>query len=801
MIILNNVNKYFNHHKKNEIHVINNVNLELPSKGLVALLGPSGCGKTTLLNAIGGLDTVKKGNIYINNKKITKRTQRYVDKTRNLNIGYIFQNFYLLDNKTVFENVAIALKMQGIKDKNEIAKRVNYVLNSVGIFRYRFRPCSMLSGGERQRVGIARALVKNPNIILADEPTGNLDSNNTLEIMNIIKSISKDRLVLLVTHEREIAKFYADRILEIEDGKIINDYENKNQDNLDYRQENKFYLKDFKHITNFKNEDNEINIYNDNKNNIKLNIVVKNNNVYIQGSKNTKLEIVDDNSNIEFLNSHYQRIDKSIYEKNDFSFNGIIDNSQKIKYSSIFNPITLITNGFKKIFDYSFIKKLLLLGFFAAGFFTSYAVYNAFGINNIQDKYFISTNRNYYEVIMPKISVDNYLKYENFASVDYLMPKSCNVTFSTNFPYYYQTSLFSGTISGCLADSKMLTNNDLIYGRLPKTSTELVIDTMTISKLDSQLFKNVGISSDEDYIGLQLKLFDENTIYTIVGISNRNDPSIYVDNTEFINILANNLENINDIKITYLDYNLISNINLKSGRMPSNDYEVILPISYESNYKLNSKISNKINGTNLTVVGFYTNNDFDYMLVSNNTIKYHLIENSKNIIVKPNDENQVINDFNNEGVDIYKIYDKDLKTYTNQKKDTIKAGMSVCIVIIVISFIEIYLMIRSSFLSRIKEIGILRAIGVKKTDMYKMFFGEIFAITTISTIPGVLFMSYILKTLGTISYFNENYLVNFGTIMFTIVLLYIFNLCVGLLPVMWVVRQKPAAILARKDVD
>ena len=172
MIRINELNKYYNKGRRNQIHVINNTNLELPDKGLIALLGPSGCGKTTLLNAIGGLDRVNKGSIYINDKKITSRWSYKVDKIRNLNIGYIFQDYKLIDDMSVYDNVAIALKMIGIKDKKEIKTRVEYILERVGMYRYRYRPCGMLSGGERQRVGIARALVKNPDIILADEPTG-----------------------------------------------------------------------------------------------------------------------------------------------------------------------------------------------------------------------------------------------------------------------------------------------------------------------------------------------------------------------------------------------------------------------------------------------------------------------------------------------------------------------------------------------------------------------------------------------------------------------------------------------------
>lgn len=133
--------------------------------------GESGSGKTTLLNAIGGLDKINKGRIFINGKKLTKFT---VDKIRNLNIGYIFQDYKLIDNLSVYENVAISLKMIGIKDKEEIKKRVEYVLENVNMYRYRNRPANMLSGGERQRVAIARAIVKNPNIVIADEPTRKL---------------------------------------------------------------------------------------------------------------------------------------------------------------------------------------------------------------------------------------------------------------------------------------------------------------------------------------------------------------------------------------------------------------------------------------------------------------------------------------------------------------------------------------------------------------------------------------------------------------------------------------------------
>ena len=290
MIKINNIDKYFNRFKKNQIHVINNTSLDLGNKGLVSLLGPSGSGKTTLLNVIGGLDKVRKGKIYINGRKITRKFQGSIDKTRNLNIGYIFQDYKLIEDMSVYDNVSLALKMVGIKDKKEIDKRVCYVLDKVGMLRYKKRPCSMLSGGERQRVGIARAIVKNPNIIIADEPTGNLDSKNSVEIMNIIKAISKEKLVVLVTHEGNLAKFYADRIIELEDGKILHDYKNENQNELNYEMNNTLYLKDYKYF----NENNGVKVYSNDNNNLKINIVVTKNNIYIETLDNKKIEVLDE---------------------------------------------------------------------------------------------------------------------------------------------------------------------------------------------------------------------------------------------------------------------------------------------------------------------------------------------------------------------------------------------------------------------------------------------------------------------------------------------------------------------------
>ena len=314
MIRLVNVNKYFNRRKSNEIHVINNTSIELGDRGLVTFLGDSGCGKTTLLNAIGGLDKVDGGDIYIDGEKMTTKSGNKKDELRNINVGYIFQNYNLIEDDTVFNNVALVLKMTGVKDKQEIENRVMYILKRVGIDKYRNRPAKMLSGGERQRVGIARAIVKNPKIIIADEPTGNLDSKNTIEIMNIIKAVSREKLVILVTHERDIAEFYASRIVEIVDGKIVSDRENRHSEDLDYRQENKIYLQDLPVKRQLQQGNLKIQYFSDREDEeLELKVVIRNHNIYIE----TPDFIGEGSEAAELIDDHYKKLSRDIYEEYD----------------------------------------------------------------------------------------------------------------------------------------------------------------------------------------------------------------------------------------------------------------------------------------------------------------------------------------------------------------------------------------------------------------------------------------------------------------------------------------------------
>lgn len=810
MIRLEHVNKYFNKGKKNEIHVINDLNLKLNNNGLVCLLGPSGCGKTTILNAVGGLDKVRNGKIYIDDERITKRSIKKIDKIRNLKVGYIFQDYKLIDSLSVFDNVALVLKMIGIKDKDEIKKRVDYVLETLNIYRYRYRLASMLSGGERQRVAIARAIVKDPDIILADEPTGNLDSKNTLEIMNIIKCISKKRLVILVTHEVNLAKFYADRIIELEDGKVIKDYENETKDFLDYRLENNIYLKDIKYHNDFNDKLNKISVYNDN-NNLDITLVVKNGNIYIKSNSNEKIEVIDSNSNVNLIDDHYKKIDYDEVSKYEFNFDKVINNNYKKKYSSIYNLKSMITSGFKKISNYSPIKKFLLLGYMAASMFILFSIARMASAFVINDEDFVKSNNNYVSVAVGKIDEKKYNDILSVPGIKYAVIGDSlvgfKITYNTLLQNYDVSDLLVGSISGL----SLISDKDLIYGEMPKNDYEAVVDIMSAKTLfDSENHaKSAGLLSEKDLIGMNISV-DNVKDFKIVGITDLKSPSIYIKENLIVDVINNTSYQsssddyyfpVEDKDSNYANYKTYD-YTLKNGRVPSGDYEVLVNYDLKDLYELNKNIDTKINGKKLKVVGYYVtkNNDNSILIVNSKMITYTLFDNNSTMTLATDNKDELVSKLQEKDYNAINSYDKNRNDYIKENKASVNSIIVFTSVILAISLIEIYLMIRSSFLSRIKEVGIYRAIGVKKSDIYKMFASEIMAINLTATLGGIILMGAILYNVSKMKVLGSMVVLNGTIVGLALLISFGFNLIMGLIPVYRVVRKRPSEILARHDI-
>ena len=221
MIKLININKYYKSGSET-YHALRDINLEFGDSGMHFIHGKSGSGKSTLLNVLGGLDKYDSGDLIIDNVSTADFSRRDFNTYRNTYIGFVFQEFNVLKGLSVYENIALSLELQHMNVKHNHDK-IQEIIDKVGLTGLENRMMNQISGGQRQRVAIARALIKNPRVIIADEPTGNLDSKNSKMVMDLLKELSKDHLIIVVTHSDTLAHEYADRLIEIRDGSVTKD--------------------------------------------------------------------------------------------------------------------------------------------------------------------------------------------------------------------------------------------------------------------------------------------------------------------------------------------------------------------------------------------------------------------------------------------------------------------------------------------------------------------------------------------------------------------------------------------------
>lgn len=213
MIKLINVNKYYQSGNE-KIHAVRDFSVTFPEKGLVFILGPSGSGKSTLLNLLGGLDKPDEGEIWVEDYNLALLSKKEKNAYLNSYLGFVFQEYNILKDLTLKENISLPLEIQNIKAKKR-KELLNKVIEDVELTGLENRKVSQLSGGQKQRIAIARAVVKNPNLIIADEPTGNLDSETSTTIFELFKKLAKERLIIIVTHDEESALLYNDMLIRI----------------------------------------------------------------------------------------------------------------------------------------------------------------------------------------------------------------------------------------------------------------------------------------------------------------------------------------------------------------------------------------------------------------------------------------------------------------------------------------------------------------------------------------------------------------------------------------------------------
>ena len=694
MLKLENITKIYEGKNFKQI-ALNDVTLAFRNNEFVSILGPSGSGKTTLLNIIGGLDKYTYGNLIIDGVSTRKYKERDWNNYRSKKVGFIFQSYNLINHQTVLSNVLLSLNIAG-KPKKESIKLAKKVLKDVGLENYIKKKPKELSGGQMQRVAIARALVTNPDIILCDEPTGALDSQTSIQIMELLKEISKEKLVIMVTHNVTLANKYSDRVIALNDGVIT-------YDTSPYEVEN-YTLKKIKNKRKTMNKFTSLSLsFN--------NLLTKKSRTLLTSFAGS-IGIIGIALVLSLSKGTQKYINK--IEKETFS-----------KY-----PISIMENyiDYQNMFDKE--KESCKNG--------SICSINDLSNNVVNDNKINS---------MSKFS--NILK-QNYENIN-------NYTLDINYNYNINLNIYKDNKmieNSSLYFKEFLNNNSpllkeytLIYGKLPEKYNEIVIVTDENGKLPLSLMKTLFINEDID-LSKTINISYEKIIDSKFKLVS--ETSYYIYENDTWQYIKNNRDKINDI--------LDKSINLKiTGILKLNKDAVISEsgfIGYSK--KLINYLNDEVNSSNIKKsilknkdINPLTNNLYDEnmtyeMLLDSisindkNPIKidiypkdYKSKEKIEGIIKKYNEENS--ND---------KVYYTDyLKVFLNSITSLIKMITYVLTAFIGVSLIVSSIMISIityiSVLERTKEIGILRSLGASKKDIKNIFKAETIIIGTISGFIGV----------------------------------------------------------------
>lgn len=816
MIKLNSINKYYNRNTRHENHVINNTSVTLPATGIVCLLGESGSGKTTLLNCIGRLDSFASGNIEIDGKKYSGRINNAAEKLRNSKFAYVFQNYFLIREQTVYENLSLALGSYELSDE-EKESRIDYVLEAVDMKRYKKRNVSMLSGGQQQRVAIARALIKSPEVVFADEPTGNLDEANTVRVMNILKKLSKSCLVLLATHEKRIAEFYADRIITISDGKIVDDRGAGAQQELVMLDDHDIYLDEYagcKLSGNIAGEGRiDVNYYSSDESKIEITLVKENGNLYIVAPKQLRVERIDDNSSIKICEGKRPVYSMEDVGKEEFSLRRLENsktNKLKLRQLARMAVNGIASMGGKIIVPIIAMVLTAVLCMFAVIDFTT--------LSSIEYSDFITTDSRLLNVEFErgsfieasdtkqyvKLAKDEFIDYCNENGIGYMIyPVNTSVTkFSVDgFEQIKEVSAVLSDFS--YVPLSLLDTKTIVMGRLPEGTHDVVVDKWVLESFMKQ--KNPvarAVTDIKDFLGKQLSIGQEMDSFNIVGICDSQQPSIYLNDVTGLGICRSGLDvmTLDSFKKAfpgkYDDIELLDGealFNSKTGQNPG--------AKYYSN-----------SGFSLDVIGTFTEEIPAKAIVNNSTVELirdSQVESGLGFTIYTNDKTAVKNFFTkklsedvkkNLQVKISDKYTVNMEAYMEARSVKLNARVLVTVMITIISFAVLYVAMRANAIQKLREVAVYRLLGIKRSNIRTMFAIQSILLSLCTTLIGALATAGVLYMLSGIESLGVNFVVTWPSVIITIALLFIVNILTSLLPIGKLLRIPPAQLASKYDL-
>ncbi len=810
MIRITNLNKFYNKGKKNEEHVLKDVSLELDSTGLVCILGESGCGKTTLLNTIGGLDTFSGGTIEVNDQKLTKYDPRIIEPIRNDHFDYVFQNYYLLQDYSVAYNVKLALNRYDLTEE-EKEERVDYVLEMLGIAKYKKKLVSKLSGGQKQRVSIARALVKSPDVILADEPTGNLDEENTLRTMSILKNISKECLVLLVTHEKRIARFFADRIIEIQDGRVVRDEDNKARSSYERSDDSNIYLKEMECET-LQEDLARFNIYrekDDIPRKIELTLAWKNDKLYIQNNMPYDILIEGVENGVEMLDMERPTLDMEDVEQ--FSYELPKPKSTGKSHLAGREILRMALENIRLMGK----KQGFVLGIMlVTAILLSITMAQFVSSVSINEDDIRATDSHYVMLDFIKDSLrgndESLMKYINENLSD---NSHGDVFFAPNGNVYMQGEGFVqfSNLTQLLQNysyvpKSRLKEEDLVYGAMPSKRTEVVMDQLLIEKMAASKGHVSSLhDGPESYLGARLKIPAVNLEMVVVGISNTNEPVVYCSQNILIGIQATGYQ-ISNLDELVAEVPETKDLKLEEGQVLMREglYRALQLDKKEGDVTVNLGHNDEA----YTVVGTFSDEaSMDYVLTEAGCVKIRnsMIFDKKSCYIYTDDPAATIDYFEKAGKELVAYTAElsvpareEIKEFKENNSVDMDARQLITFAIAIISLIMVYFTIKSNAVSRSEELTVYRLIGISKGSILNAYMLEMFFMTCYTSLPAVLITSGVIKFISSIPSLQIYMIFPWWSILILLLAIYAVHIVISILPVYGILSQPPAALAVKE---
>ena len=550
MIRVDSLNKTYDRGSRNAHRVLRDLSFTLPDTGFVCIVGESGCGKTSLLNAVGGLDRFDSGVIATDRVAVSRSGSREMERERNRSFGYIFQNYYLLSDHSVAYNVWLGLHSLKLTHREKLA-RVREALKAVNMERYARRTVSDLSGGQQQRVAIARALARRPRVIFADEPTGNLDEENTVNICTLLRRISRTSLVVMVTHEVRIARFFADRIITLSDGVVTGDETGWPREGLSAEGESALYTADLREER-VEAEGARIRVLRqEGAEPVDITVAVLNDRVVVKLADRRAVSCTRPEEAPVIREGGRPVLTLESVDNDPLCAVSQAAPAAPAPAGSGLTPglmgreaLRLLRGkGLRTLSTWIFLAAMTVLTLLTVGDYLTVA--------SVDPKDFVRTDSHILEIAMergPDMPLDvrggvtgkipELLDWLDSSGLDFdYVPSVSGELFCSVEVYSQMEGLTASMPPFSYAPLSRVSEEDLIYGRMPENRNEVVIDRWVLDEFLSRdgVVSN-SLSDITQMLGARLSYLKKRWSPVIVGICDRGDPSLYLSESAMVTI-------------------------------------------------------------------------------------------------------------------------------------------------------------------------------------------------------------------------------------------------------------------------